>query len=203
MAYQAKKDWQYDEAVTEADMNRIEGGIEENQQGLATHLADYTQFKESKGQPGGLAELDVNGKVIESQMGSNGLWEKVLVYKTTTDAHALTINVDFNDYELLTIFLSVSNTTPNSSADLLFGMNSDDMNNKIGIIRGLNTGTFLVMEIRNHLNAAKRYTSRDSSVFLAGVSTFTTPINSLNFKPVAESMLIAAGAMIWIEGVKR
>lgn len=40
MSYQAKKDWQYDEVVTEQDMNRIESGIEGNQQGLSTHVAE-------------------------------------------------------------------------------------------------------------------------------------------------------------------
>lgn len=47
MSYKAKTDWQYDDVVTENDMNRIEGGIQENKQGLAAHLADYTQFKTS------------------------------------------------------------------------------------------------------------------------------------------------------------
>ncbi|WP_313894300.1 phage tail protein [Psychrobacillus sp.] len=40
MVYQVKKNWQYDEVVTEQDMNRIESGIEENQQNLTTHLAE-------------------------------------------------------------------------------------------------------------------------------------------------------------------
>lgn len=32
------------------------------------HLADYTSFKESKGQPNGLAPLDANGNIPEEQM---------------------------------------------------------------------------------------------------------------------------------------
>lgn len=40
MAYQAKKNWQYDDVVTEQDLNRIERGIEENQQSIETHLAE-------------------------------------------------------------------------------------------------------------------------------------------------------------------
>lgn len=39
MSYEAKTDWQHDDVVTENDMNRIETGIEENQQNFAEHSA--------------------------------------------------------------------------------------------------------------------------------------------------------------------
>lgn len=37
---------------------------------LTTHTADYTQFKESKGQPNGIASLDENGLILKEQMPS-------------------------------------------------------------------------------------------------------------------------------------
>jgi len=47
----------------------LAGGINEVKSGLTTHLADYTTFKNSKGKPNGIAELDQNGKLPDTYSG--------------------------------------------------------------------------------------------------------------------------------------
>ncbi len=52
MPYNAKTDWQYGDTPTENDFNRIEQGIKDTSDAVAT-----------KGQPNGLAPLDANSKI--------------------------------------------------------------------------------------------------------------------------------------------
>lgn len=66
--------------ATEEDVGLLDAKIDANSDEVATHMADYTAFKDSKGQPNGLAGLGSDGKLILEQMPEIGSIELIEEY---------------------------------------------------------------------------------------------------------------------------
>ncbi len=76
-------------------------------------LADYTSFKDSKGLPLGLAELNIDGKVPIEQLPELGKWEIITDVKLSSNVAQLDFkDLGLEEYRLLRIIYSAK-----SSAD--------------------------------------------------------------------------------------
>lgn len=222
-----------DDYVNVADLNEnadiIDAAITSEKEKRTTHEADYTTFKSSKGKANGLAELDGNGIVPDTQLPEiEGVWVNLETVTLTKDTTQIIVPIP-SDYKFFKVITHNLRSSGSSNKRLQMRLNNVSAANNytsqyvgdavtsslrgthvelggLFMLNSVSAPTTYMIEITNSdYNISGTFSVMRSSTTSHGctgtfATSFTGPVNSMTLFCNADG--IASGTIIEVWGYK-